>query len=151
MRWLMNYCVSMKIYIYIASEWVQFIFLHCFSSALCLLFPRLFPSHFIPPLPCLSLLLLPISCPPGSEGEELHPLQDRGEHQEEGAGVRQGVQAQRRSAAAHRQQQEERGTVQHAGIDMITSRLLSQTKQTNKTCHVSSILPISHCLGESPS
>lgn len=64
------------------------------------------------------------SCPLGSKSKELYPLQDRGEHQEEGTGVRQRVQAQRRPAAAHRQQQEEKGAVQHAGINIIISRLL---------------------------
>lgn len=54
-------------------------------------------------------------CPPGSEGEELHPLQDRGEHQEEDAGLRQRVQTPRRPSAADRQQQDERGAAQHAG------------------------------------
>lgn len=98
-----------------------------------ILLPHLFPSPLIPPL------LLPFSCPPGSEGEELHPLQDRGEHQEEGAGVRQGVQTQRRSAAAHRQQQEERGTHQHAGSDKITSNSIHE--KTSKTSQVSSVLP----------
>ena len=83
--------------------------------------------------------LIHIHIPPGSESEKLHPLQDRGEHQGEGAGLRQGVQTQRRSAAAHRQQQEEWGTLQHAGTDMITSHLLFE-KQS-----ISSILPLSHC------
>lgn len=74
--------------------------------------------------------------PPGSEGKELHPLQDRGEHQEEVARVRQGVQTQRCSTAAHRQQQEEWGAVQHTGVNMIKLRLLCQTEtQTNHyTC-----------------
>lgn len=74
--------------------------LYVCSSHLYFHLPSSHLSHVIPALPIFS-------CPVGSKGKELYPLQDRGEYQEEGAGVRQGVQAQRRPAAAHRQQQEE--------------------------------------------
>lgn len=87
---------------------------------------------FIHSLLCPSLLLLRSFFPPGSEGKEFHPLQDRGEHQEEGAGVQQGVQTQRCSAAAHRQQQEERGTSQHAGRDMVKFHMKKQTKHLKR-------------------
>lgn len=85
--------------------------LYCPSSFLCFL-----STPFNPGL-CLSFSPPPASSshPPGSEGEEFHPLKDWGEHQEEGAGVKRGVQSQRCSAAAHRQQQKERGAAQHAG------------------------------------
>lgn len=62
-------------------------------------------STFVPNLPVNFLFSV------GCEGKELYPLQDRREHQEEGAGVRQGVHAQRCFAAAYRHQQEEWGTI----------------------------------------